>query len=89
MALVEQLPRARRQILDCYRRDEIDSRQATTLQGVSARQFWRLLAVYRERGKDALTHGNCGRRPGNATSQEIAARLIELTRDRYPDADHT
>ena len=89
MALLEQLPRARRQILDCYRRDEIDSQQATTLLGVSARQFWRLLAAYRNRGKDALTHGNRGRRPGNATSNEIAARVIELTRDRYPDANHT
>ena len=89
MALLEQLPRARRQILDCYRRDEIDSRQATTLLGVSARQFWRLLAAYRKRGGDALTHGNRARRPGNATSPEIAARVIELTRDRYPDANHT
>ena len=89
MALLEQLPRARRQILDCYLHEEIDSRQATTLLGVSARQFWRLLAAYRKRGGDALTHGNRGRRPGNATSPEIAARVIELTRDRYPDANHT
>ena len=74
---------------DCYRRDQIDSQQATTLLGVSARQFWRLLAAYRKRGGDALTHGTRGRRPGNATSNEIAARVIELTRDRYPDANHT
>ena len=74
---------------DCYLHEEIDSRQATTLLGVSARQFWRLLAAYRKRGGDALTHGNRGRRPGNATSQEIAARVIELARDRYPDANHT
>ena len=74
---------------DCYLGDEIDSQQATTLPGVSARQFWRLLAAYRNRGKDALTHGNRGRRPGNATSPEIAARVIELARDRYPDANHT
>ena len=89
MALLEQLPRARRQILDCYLHEEIDSRQATTLLGVSARQFWRLLAAYRKRGGDALTHGNRGRRPGNATSSEVAVRVIELTRDRYPDANHT
>ena len=62
MALVEQLPHARRQILDCYRHRQIDSRQAVTLLGLSRRQFWRLLAVYRERGKKALTHGNRGRR---------------------------
>ena len=74
---------------DCYLRNEIDPRQATTLLGVSERQFWRLLATYRDHGKDALTHGNRGRRPGNATSQEIAARVIELARDRYPDANHT
>ena len=89
MALVEQLPRARRQILDCYLHDEIDSQQATTLLGVSARQFWRLLAAYRNRGKDALTHGNRGRRPGNATSPAVAARVVALARDRYPDANHS
>ena len=74
---------------DCYLHEEIDSQQATTLLGVSARQFWRLLAAYRKRGGDALTHGNRGRRPGNATSPEIAARVIELARGRYSDANHT
>ena len=74
---------------DCYLHDQIDSRQAVTLLGLSRRQFWRLLAAYRGRGKDTLTHGNRGRRPGNATSQEIAARVVELARDRYPDANHT
>ena len=87
MALVEQLPRARRRILDCYLGDEIDSRQATTLLGVSVRQFWRLLAAYRASGAKSLTHGNRGRRPSNATSPAVAARVIELARDRYPDAN--
>ena len=89
MALVEQLPRARSQILDCYIHHEIDSRQAATLLGVGERQFWRLLAAYRKRGKDALKHGNRGRRPGNAIPPKVAARAVELARDRYPDANHT
>ncbi len=89
MALVEQLPRARRQILDCYLHRQIDSRQALTLLGVSRRQFWRLLAAYRESAEKSLAHGNRGRRPGNATSEDVAARVIELARDRYPDANHT
>ena len=89
MALVEQLPHARRQILDCYLHRQIDSRQAITLLGVSRRQFWRLLAAYRGRGKKALSHGNRGRRPGNATSREIAARIVDLVRKRYPDTNHT
>ena len=55
----------------------------------NSRRFWRLLAAYRGRGKKALTHGNRGRRPGNATSEDVAARVIELARDRYPDANHT
>ena len=76
--LVEQLPRARPQSLDSHFRDEIDSRQATTL-----------LAANRNNGKDTLTHGNRGRRPGNAISQEFAARVIELTRDRRSGANHT
>ena len=60
MALVEQLPPARRQILDCFIARQIDSQQAATLLDVSGRQFYRLLAAYRQRGKDALTHGNRG-----------------------------
>ena len=74
---------------DCYLHRQIDSRQAVTLLGLSRRQFWRLLADYRDHGKDALTHGNRGRRPGNATTREIAARVIELARNSYPDANHT
>jgi transposase len=89
MALVEQLPRARRQILDCYIHHEIDSRRAAALLGVSQRQFWRLLAAYREHGEDALSHGNRGRRPGNAIAAEVAARIVVLARERYPDANHT
>ena len=89
MALVEQLPPARRQILDCFIARQIDSQQAATLLDVSGRQFYRLLAAYRQRGKDALTHGNRGRRPGNATPPDVAARVIELARDRYQDVNHT
>ena len=74
---------------DCYQHRQIDSRQAVTLLGLSRRQFWRLLAAYRETGEKSLAHGNRGRRPGNATSDSVAARVIELARDRYPDANHT
>ena len=76
-------------VSDCNQHRQIDSRQAITLLGVSRRQFRRLLAAYRESGEKSLAHGNRGRRPGNATPQEIAARVIELARDRYPDANHT
>ena len=89
MALVQQLPRARRQIPDCCIHHEIDSRQAAALPGVSARQFWRLLAAYHKHGEDALSHGNRGRRPGNAIAAEVAARIVVLARERYPDASHT
>ena len=34
-------------------------------------------------------HGSRGRRPGNATPVDVAARVIELARDRYPDTNHT
>ena len=74
---------------DCYLHEEIDSRQAITLLGVSRRQFWRLLAADRKSGAKSLPHGNCGRRPGNANSEDVAARVVELARDRYPDANHT
>ncbi len=74
---------------DCYLHRQIDSRQAVTLLGVSRRQFWRLLAAYRESGAKSLPHGNRGRRPGNATPETTAAMVVDLARDRYPDANHT
>ena len=53
---------------------------------------WAIKSVdpgYRNHGKDSLIHGNRGRRPSNATSPAVAAKVIELGRDRYPDANHT
>jgi len=57
--------------------------------GLSARQAWRIMAAYRREGAAALAHGNRGRRPANATSEETRQRVIGLAGTRYAGVNHT
>ena len=50
---------------------------------LSGRQARRLRAAYRREGAKALAHGNRGRRPHNALEDEVAQRVVALTRERY------
>ena len=56
---------------------------------MSRRQFWRLLAADRKCGAMSVPHGNRGRRPGNAIPEDVAAMVVNLARERYPDANHS
>jgi len=57
--------------------------------GLSERQVWRLLAAYRREGVKALAHGNRGRKPRNAASEELVEKVVVLARDRYGGFNHT
>jgi len=46
-------------------------REAAKVMGVNERQWWRILAAYRKEGAAALTYGNRGRTPANATPLAI------------------
>ena len=63
--------------------------EAAELMGVSERHAWRLLAAYRREGAAALTHGNRGRSPANATSTAIRAQVATLATERYRGVNHT
>ena len=63
--------------------------QAAALLGVSERHAWRLLAAYRKEGAAALAHGNRGRKPRNAVSDEEANVVIQLASSTYAGANHT
>ena len=60
-------------------------REAAQLLGVSLRQTRRLLAAYRQKGVEAVVHGNRGRTPVTRTSEEIHARVLALARSTYRD----
>ncbi len=58
-------------------------REAAELMALSERQAWRLVAGYRERGLAAVVHGNRGRQPKHALSEETVERVRALAASRY------
>ena len=63
--------------------------QAAEVLGVTERHAWRILAAYRKEGAAALAHGNRGRQPPNAVSNELAAAVVNLAGNTYSGANHT
>lgn len=63
--------------------------EAAVVLGVSERHAWRILAAYRREGAAAVAHGNRGRRPANATAEDVRRQVIELARTRYVGVNHT
>lgn len=61
----------------------ISSGQAAELLNLSERQVRRLAAALGSDGPAGLIHGNRGRRPSNAVTEAITARVIELATTTY------
>jgi transposase len=61
---------------------------ASELLGISKRQLQRLHKAYRDEGVAGLVHGNRGRPAHNAVDAEVAARVVELARDKYTGFNH-
>lgn len=64
-------------------------REAAYILGLSQRHTWRILAAYLKHGAKALSHGNRGSRPSNATSLMVQEKVINLERERYQGVNHT
>lgn len=62
---------------------------AAALLGVGERQTRRLVAAYREAGPRGIIHGNRGRRPAHAVSDDIRAAVSSLATGRYAGVNHT
>src|SRR5919108_756839 len=67
---------------------QLTAAQAGELVGLSVRQIRRMMAVYKKEGAAALAHGNRGRTPANALSNEVKERVVELARTRYKGCNH-
>lgn len=57
--------------------------EAAELLGMSKRQLQRLRRAYSERGVAGLVHGNRGRAAHNTVDPAVAARVVELAKDKY------
>lgn len=63
-------------------------RAALTL-GCTVRHINRMLAGYKEHGKEFFSHGNKGRKPAITTPEDVRATVIDLYRNKYYDANFT
>ena len=84
-----QREQTRLQVLNRLVAQQLTTREATAILGLSERHTWRMLAAYRKEGAAALAHGNRGRRPRNAVEAETRRKVIALARTRYAGFNHT
>ncbi len=62
---------------------QLTAAEAAVLLSLSERQVRRLLAAYQQEGAAALAHGNRGRKPVQAISEEMRRQVIELASTTY------
>src|SRR4030042_6336882 len=75
-------------VLNKVNSKEIRVEEAATIISLSVRQTWRLLAAYRKEGAAALAHGNRGRKPPNAITEDLKQEVRELAAARYLGFNH-
>jgi transposase len=85
---LNQREQQRLMVLNQVERGDLTGEDAAVLMGLGLRQVRRLLAAYRREGGAALAHGNRGRRPVHALSEEIRKQIVDLARGRYEGFNH-
>ncbi|MGA9531472.1 MAG: ISNCY family transposase [Anaerolineales bacterium] len=70
-------------VLNQIEAGEITVEMGAELLGITERHLYRLKASYRERGAQALAHGNRGRPSPRRLPEEIRLEVVKLVRDRY------
>jgi transposase len=85
---LNQKEQERLMVLNHVERSDLTGAQAAVLMGLGLRQVRRLLAAYRKEGGAALAHGNRGRRPVHALSEEIRNQVVALAQGRYAGFNH-
>jgi transposase len=78
----------RLRVLNEVEKGKVVIREAGEILGISERQGWRLLAVYREEGAAGLAHGNRGRKPVHSLGEEIRKQVVELAQHKYEGFNH-
>lgn len=75
-------------VLNKIEKGGLTGEQAAQVMGLSLRQTRRLLASYREQGVAALAHGNRGRKPANAVSEDLRRNVVHLAATEYAGFNH-
>ncbi len=75
-------------VLNALERGELLMAQAADLLGRSVRQVRRVRAAYRQRGAQALVHGNRGRPSPRRIADATRDRVIALARTTYAAVNH-
>ena len=85
---MNQKEQQRLMVLNQVERSDLTGEQAGVLLGLGLRQVRRLLVAYRKEGGPALAHGNRGRRPVHALSEETRNQVVALAQGRYAGFNH-
>lgn len=67
--------------------NHISKNTAAVKIGCTVRHVNRLLVIYRQKGKEGFLHGNTGRLPVHALSEQQKAEIITLYNNKYWDAN--
>ena len=86
---MNQPEQTRLHVLNSVSEHQLPAAQAAEILGVSERHAWRLLAAYRREGATVLAHGNRGRKPRNAVSDDEVNTVVQLASTTYAGANHT
>jgi len=63
--------------------------EAAVLIGVGERQVRRLLVAYQRDGPRGIIHGNRGRKPAHATSEDVLQQVVALAAGKYAGVNHS
>ena len=77
------------EIIKALSEGRINKNRAEAKLGVTRRHVNRLLKKYREEGKAAFVHGNTGRKPKHALTDEKKKEIVSLYNKKYYDANFT
>ncbi len=75
-------------VLNRVETGQLSGRQAAEVMGISLRHMRRIMAAYRKEGAAALAHGNRGRKPKHALSDELKNQVLELAKSKYEGCNH-
>ena len=75
------------EIIKALSEGRINKNRAEAKLGVTRRHVNRLLKKYREEGKAAFVHGNTGRKPKHALTDEKKKEIVSLYNKKYYDAN--
>jgi transposase len=61
--------------------------EAAETLGITCRQLRRLKSKYAQKGEEGLIHGNRGRKPKHALTEEVRSEVLRLFEEKYSDSN--